>query len=200
KQLHKSFGSQTVLNGIDLQVRRGETLAVLGRSGTGKSVLLKLIIGLQKPDSGSIQVHGEEITELSLERLNEIRTKVGFLFQEGARVGIGPRHARSAWRQDCVRPSRPPSRGQHSDRRDLRGSEAQRRSVRVEVPARRVLGGLMSRAFRLGLFIVGTLAILVAGVFLIGDKQFLFSSTYPLKTTFKSVGGLNNGAEVRVGG
>ena len=58
----------------------------------------------------------------------------------------------------------------------------------------------MSRAFRLGLFIVGTLAILVAGVFLIGDKQFLFSSTYPLKTTFKSVGGLNNGAEVRVGG
>ena len=84
KQLHKSFGSQTVLNGIDLQVRRGETLAVLGRSGTGKSVLLKLIIGLQKPDSGSIQVHGEEITELSLERLNEIRTKVGFLFQEAA--------------------------------------------------------------------------------------------------------------------
>ena len=84
KNLHKSFGSQTVLNGIDLQVRRGETLAVLGRSGTGKSVLLKLIIGLQKPDSGSIQVHGEEITELSLERLNEIRTKVGFLFQEAA--------------------------------------------------------------------------------------------------------------------
>ena len=58
----------------------------------------------------------------------------------------------------------------------------------------------MSRAFRLGLFIVGTLAILVAGVFLIGDKQFLFSSTYALKTTFKNVGGLNNGAEVRVGG
>ena len=84
KNLRKSFGSQTVLNGIDLQVRRGETLAVLGRSGTGKSVLLKLIIGLQKPDSGSIQVHGEEITELSLERLNEIRTKVGFLFQEAA--------------------------------------------------------------------------------------------------------------------
>ena len=58
----------------------------------------------------------------------------------------------------------------------------------------------MSRAFRLGLFIVGTLAILAAGVFLIGDKQFLFSSTYPLTTTFKTVGGLNNGAEVRVGG
>ena len=62
--LHKSFGAQKVLNGIDLTVGSGETLAVLGRSGTGKSVLLKLIIGLQKPDSGSIRIHGQEITEL----------------------------------------------------------------------------------------------------------------------------------------
>src|SRR5881628_1693689 len=84
KDLHKSFGAQTVLDGVDLKIECGETLAVLGRSGTGKSVLLKLIIGLQKPDSGSIQVHGEEITELPLERLNEIRSKVGFLFQEAA--------------------------------------------------------------------------------------------------------------------
>jgi phospholipid/cholesterol/gamma-HCH transport system ATP-binding protein len=84
KNLHKSFGDQTVLNGIDLQVLRGETLAILGRSGTGKSVLLKLIIGLQKPDSGSIHIHGDSITEAPLDHLNEIRTKVGFLFQEAA--------------------------------------------------------------------------------------------------------------------
>lgn len=82
--LHKSFGQQVVLNGIDLEVAQGETLAVLGRSGTGKSVLLKLIIGLQKADSGSIYIHGQEIGALSTGQLNEIRKKVGFLFQEAA--------------------------------------------------------------------------------------------------------------------
>jgi phospholipid/cholesterol/gamma-HCH transport system ATP-binding protein len=82
--LHKSFGSQIVLNGMDLTVASGETLAVLGRSGTGKSVLLKLIIGLQKPDSGSILIHGQEITSLTLDALNEIRKKMGFLFQHAA--------------------------------------------------------------------------------------------------------------------
>jgi phospholipid/cholesterol/gamma-HCH transport system ATP-binding protein len=82
--LHKSFGSQIVLDGIDLTVNDGETLAVLGRSGTGKSVLLKLIIGLQKPDSGSVVVHGQEITSLSLDAMNEIRKKMGFLFQHAA--------------------------------------------------------------------------------------------------------------------
>ena len=82
--LHKSFDGQPVLKGIDLKVAQGETLAVLGRSGTGKSVLLKVIIGLQKPDSGSIQIHGREIAGLSLEQLNEIRKKIGFLFQEAA--------------------------------------------------------------------------------------------------------------------
>ena len=70
--LRKSFGSQTVLNSIDLEVAEGETLAVLGRSGTGKSVLLRLIIGLQKPDEGSIQVHGEEITSLTIDHLNGV--------------------------------------------------------------------------------------------------------------------------------
>src|SRR6266705_957422 len=78
--LRKSFGDQVVLGGIDLDVSRGETLTVLGRSGTGKSVLLKLIIGLQKPDAGSIQIGGQEIGGLPLDRLNEIRKKVGFLF------------------------------------------------------------------------------------------------------------------------
>jgi phospholipid/cholesterol/gamma-HCH transport system ATP-binding protein len=82
--LHKSFASQIVLNGIDLTVGSGETLAVLGRSGTGKSVLLKQIIGLQKPDSGSIRIHGLEITRLDLDALNEIRKKMGFLFQHAA--------------------------------------------------------------------------------------------------------------------
>ena len=84
QNLQKRFGSQAVLKGIDLKVEQGETVAVLGRSGTGKSVLLKLIIGLQKPDSGSIQIHGQEITDLPLEKLNEIRRKVGFLFQDAA--------------------------------------------------------------------------------------------------------------------
>ena len=82
--LRKSFGSQIVLNAMDLTVASGETLAVLGRSGTGKSVLLKLIIGLQKPDSGSIQIHGQEITRLPLDAMNELRKKMGFLFQHAA--------------------------------------------------------------------------------------------------------------------
>jgi phospholipid/cholesterol/gamma-HCH transport system ATP-binding protein len=82
--LHKSFGSQIVLDGINLTVKSGETLAMLGRSGTGKSVLLKLIIGLQEPDSGSILVQGQEITSLDLQAMNEIRKKMGFLFQGAA--------------------------------------------------------------------------------------------------------------------
>jgi phospholipid/cholesterol/gamma-HCH transport system ATP-binding protein len=84
RSLSKSFGEQMVLNGINLEVAEGETLSVLGRSGTGKSVLLKLIIGLHHPDSGSIRVHGQEVTGLPLKPLNEVREKVGFLFQQAA--------------------------------------------------------------------------------------------------------------------
>jgi phospholipid/cholesterol/gamma-HCH transport system ATP-binding protein len=84
EHLRKSFGKQKVLNGIDLAVTRGETTAVLGRSGTGKSVLLKLLVGLQKPDSGSIRVQGQEITSLDPDHLNEVRKKIGFLFQQAA--------------------------------------------------------------------------------------------------------------------
>jgi phospholipid/cholesterol/gamma-HCH transport system ATP-binding protein len=73
ESLSKSFGKQTVLKGINLEVAQGETISVLGRNGTGKSVLLKLIIGLHKPDSGSIRVHGEEVTSLPLKQLNEVR-------------------------------------------------------------------------------------------------------------------------------
>ena len=63
---------------------RGETLAVLGRSGTGKSVLLRLIIGLQKPDSGSVRIHGQDIAGLGLDQIGKIRKKMGFLFQHAA--------------------------------------------------------------------------------------------------------------------
>jgi phospholipid/cholesterol/gamma-HCH transport system ATP-binding protein len=83
-KLRKTFGSHTVLNGITLSVNRGETLAMLGRSGTGKSVLLRLIIGLEKPDSGSICIHGREIAGLALDQMGEIRKKMGFLFQHAA--------------------------------------------------------------------------------------------------------------------
>src|SRR5256712_5601260 len=82
--LRKTFGEQTVLNGIDLQVGRAETLAVLGKSGTGKSVLLKLLIGLQTPDSGSIRINGTEMVHLDINPLNEVRKKIGFLFQQAA--------------------------------------------------------------------------------------------------------------------
>ena len=82
--LHKSYGEQKVLNGLNLKVGSGQTVAVLGRSGTGKSVLLRLIIGLQKPDAGTIQIQGQEITNANLEEMNEIRKKMGFLFQHAA--------------------------------------------------------------------------------------------------------------------
>ncbi|SRR6266571_6142209 len=82
--LRKSFDEQTVLDGIDLEVARGETLTVLGRSGEGKSVLLKLIIGLQSPDDGEIEINDEEITSLPIDELNRVRRTVGFLFQGAA--------------------------------------------------------------------------------------------------------------------
>jgi phospholipid/cholesterol/gamma-HCH transport system ATP-binding protein len=84
EDVHKSFGSQKVLNGISLSVSRGETLAVLGRSGTGKSVLLRLVIGLEEPNSGSVRIHGQDIAGLTLDQLGEIRKKMGFLFQHAA--------------------------------------------------------------------------------------------------------------------
>jgi phospholipid/cholesterol/gamma-HCH transport system ATP-binding protein len=83
-RLHKSFGSQKVLNGVDLSAERGETVVVLGRSGMGKSVLLKLIVGLQQPDSGSIRILGRDIVGLEMDSLNEVRMKIGFLFQQAA--------------------------------------------------------------------------------------------------------------------
>lgn len=84
ENLYKAFGPQKVLNGMSLQVASGETLAVLGRSGTGKSVLLKLLIGLQSPDSGVIRVHGSDIASLDSKQLNDLRRRIGFLFQQAA--------------------------------------------------------------------------------------------------------------------
>ena len=82
--VRKMFGPHHVLNGVSLSVSRGETLAVLGRSGTGKSVLLRLIIGLEAPDSGSVLVNGTNIAGLGLDQLGEIRKTIGFLFQHAA--------------------------------------------------------------------------------------------------------------------
>ena len=84
ERLQKSFGEQKVLKGISLKVQRGETVSVLGKSGSGKSVLLKLIIRLQNADSGTIRIAGTEIAEADVEKMNEIRKKIGFLFQRAA--------------------------------------------------------------------------------------------------------------------
>src|SRR5580692_308000 len=84
RDLRKSFGEQQVLNGISLSVSQGQTVAVLGRSGTGKSVLLKLLVGLQAADSGSVRIAGQELTGIHPRPLNEIRKKIGYLFQQAA--------------------------------------------------------------------------------------------------------------------
>jgi phospholipid/cholesterol/gamma-HCH transport system ATP-binding protein len=84
RNIHKSFDTHQILDGINLTVVRGETLTVLGRSGTGKSVLLKLIIGLESMDSGSICIQGHEIAGLGLTEMNRLRVKMGFLFQQAA--------------------------------------------------------------------------------------------------------------------
>ena len=84
RQLVKTLGAQAVLRGVDLEVNTGDTCVILGRSGSGKSVLLKHLIGLFKPTSGEVWVEGEEISELPERRLGSIRKKVGMLFQGGA--------------------------------------------------------------------------------------------------------------------
>src|SRR5438105_14393580 len=84
QDLRKNFGDQRVLNGITFQVAQGETVAVIGRSGGGKSVLLKLLIRLQLPDSGSIRIADQEVIKVDDRQLNEVRKKIGFLFQQAA--------------------------------------------------------------------------------------------------------------------
>ena len=82
--LKKKIGRQEILRGVDLEVRTGETLVLIGRSGGGKSVLLKHIIGLMEPDSGEIWIHGENIIGMNERQLGTIREKVGILFQGAA--------------------------------------------------------------------------------------------------------------------
>ncbi|MGE5440839.1 MAG: ABC transporter ATP-binding protein, partial [Bacteroidota bacterium] len=84
KKLSKTFDSHKVLEKISLNVEKGENLVVFGRSGTGKSVLLKCIIGLMTPDEGDINVDGQDMLKLSYRQLNEVRKNIGFLFQSGA--------------------------------------------------------------------------------------------------------------------
>lgn len=82
--LEKSFEDYAVLRGIDLDLYQGENLVVLGRSGTGKSVLIKLISGLLKPDKGDITVLGQDVTKISEKELQELRIRIGFSFQNSA--------------------------------------------------------------------------------------------------------------------
>jgi phospholipid/cholesterol/gamma-HCH transport system ATP-binding protein len=82
--VHKRFGKQVVLNGVDFEVREGETVALLGPSGTGKSVLLKHIIGLIHPDQGTIIVDGKDVNRLRRKELSELRSRIGYVFQNGA--------------------------------------------------------------------------------------------------------------------
>ncbi|WP_428327796.1 ABC transporter ATP-binding protein [Mucilaginibacter sp.] len=84
KGLKKSFGTKHVLKNINLEVKRGENVVILGRSGTGKSVTIQCIVGMLKPDEGSVKVFGEEVSELSEKGLKELRIRIGFLFQSGA--------------------------------------------------------------------------------------------------------------------
>ena len=84
KDLKKSFGPLNVLNGVNLEIKRGENVAVLGRSGTGKSVLIKIISGLLKPDGGLVEVLGQEVDKLSEKELQALRLKIGFSFQNSA--------------------------------------------------------------------------------------------------------------------
>src|SRR6266511_2674139 len=80
----KNIGQQEILRGVDLEVATGETLAIIGRSGGGKSVLLKHLVGLMTPDAGEIWIDGHNIIGMTERQLGEIRKKVGILFQSGA--------------------------------------------------------------------------------------------------------------------
>jgi len=84
KDLHKQFGSNVVLNGFNLDLFEGENLVVMGKSGSGKSVMIKCVIGLEQPDSGSIEIMSQKLEHLSLKDLDEIRADIGFLFQGSA--------------------------------------------------------------------------------------------------------------------
>jgi phospholipid/cholesterol/gamma-HCH transport system ATP-binding protein len=84
KDLKKSFGDNHVLNGFSLELLEGENLVLMGKSGSGKSVMIKCLVGLVQPDKGSIEIKGKDITKLTQKEFNELRTELGFLFQGSA--------------------------------------------------------------------------------------------------------------------
>ncbi|HLN73842.1 MAG: ABC transporter ATP-binding protein [Methylococcaceae bacterium] len=84
KDLYKSFEELDVLKGVNLSVFKGENVVVLGKSGSGKSVLIKILVGLLKPDSGEVRVLGKNVDTLSLKELNDLRLRIGFSFQSSA--------------------------------------------------------------------------------------------------------------------
>ena len=84
KNLHKSFGDRVILNNLNFSIKNGECVAIIGKSGIGKSVLLKHIIGLMKPDSGEIHINDKIVNSLSFKELQKIRNKISMVFQFGA--------------------------------------------------------------------------------------------------------------------
>lgn len=84
KNVHKSFGDNKVLKGLNLTVNNGEDLVILGRSGTGKSVTIKCLVGLVEPDEGEVSVFGTKLNNLSYKDINDVRIRIGFMFQNGA--------------------------------------------------------------------------------------------------------------------
>jgi len=84
KDLHKSYGTNHVLNGFNLTLYEGENLVIMGKSGCGKSVMIKCLIGLEKADKGTIEIMGQEINSMNHDELNEMKTEIGFLFQGSA--------------------------------------------------------------------------------------------------------------------
>jgi phospholipid/cholesterol/gamma-HCH transport system ATP-binding protein len=84
ENVHKVLAGRSVLSGVDLHVKSGEVLALVGPSGTGKSVLLRLLVGLLEPDQGDIQIAGQSVVRSSYKQLAAIRRRIGFVFQDGA--------------------------------------------------------------------------------------------------------------------
>lgn len=84
KQVSKSFGNRHILNGVNLSVADGETLVILGASGSGKSTILKLIIGLLQPDAGDVLIHGQNVTAITEDAWNKVRRHMGMVFQYSA--------------------------------------------------------------------------------------------------------------------
>ena len=111
--IEKSFGDQQVLNGVDLDVPEGTTTIIVGASGQGKSVMVKHMLGLIKPDKGQVLVYGEDINKVKSSRLKEIRTTFGVLFQNQNALWYGFPGRRAVRFDDRLRQRRPAPSGTH---------------------------------------------------------------------------------------